>query len=166
MPTILEKLIKNQNKFWSKVNRIENSCWVWNGGISKTCGYGYFYADNCNIGAHRAAYIINTKQEIPKGYCVCHKCDNKICVNPHHLFLGTIKDNNLDMIKKGRACFPKPRIGSLNRSCKLDEIKVKEIINRISQGKTNKEIASEFCVSQQIIYNIKIGRTWRHLDGK
>lgn len=158
----IDLLTKYKKKFWSNINVVENSCWIWKGAIHKNTGYGSFVA-YYPIGAHRASYMFYTNKEIPYGYCVCHRCDNKVCVNPSHLFLGTIRDNNIDMIKKNRACFPKPRTGSLNRTAKLNDNKVKEIIENIISGKTNREISKRFNISLQTIYNIKIKRTWKHI---
>ena len=77
-------------------------CWEWQGAI-QTKGYGSFSIGNGKTAlAHRVAYEIITGKEIPKGMCVLHKCDNRKCVNPDHLFLGSILDNNRDMLQKGR----------------------------------------------------------------
>lgn len=79
-----------------------SGCWLWLGAISAT-GYGYFDAREFpgEHRAHRISYRLH-KGPIPDGLFVCHSCDQRSCVNPSHLWLGTALDNNRDMIAKGR----------------------------------------------------------------
>lgn len=78
----------------------EAGCWLWEKRID-TRGYGIFRVGGGIRIAHRFSYELH-KGPIPDGVFVCHHCDVRCCVNPHHLFLGTNSDNQLDCVRKGR----------------------------------------------------------------
>ncbi len=86
-------------RFWKFVKKT-SSCWIWTGGV-KGHGYGSFFKDGKQLAAHRFSWEI-ANGPIPSGMCVCHKCDNPICCNPDHLFIGTQSDNLLDAASKNR----------------------------------------------------------------
>ena len=88
-------------RFWKKVQKYQSDeCWIWQG--SKTsAGYGQLWVDCKQVYAHRVSWEIHY-EVIPDGMFVCHTCDNPICANPRHLFLGTASDNMRDMVAKGR----------------------------------------------------------------
>jgi len=95
-----------EEKFWSsnfytKVSRPDkNGCCNWIGSITNR-GYGKFRVGKISVGAHRVAWTLKNGP-IPDELLVLHKCDNPLCVNPDHLFVGTQGDNLVDMIHKGR----------------------------------------------------------------
>lgn len=92
--TLLERF--NENYSICK----DTGCWDWTGCFAVS-GYGRMMFNYQNYRAHRLSYILHNG-EIPDEMIICHKCDNKKCVNPEHLFIGTILDNVKDRVQKGR----------------------------------------------------------------
>jgi hypothetical protein len=98
---------------------------------------------------------------IPEGMFVCHRCDNRICINPEHLFLGTQGDNLIDMSLKGRSTR-----GEKDAMSKLSAIDVKDIRSRYTPGDSvngNNAMAREYGMSQAQISRIHNGKRWSWL---
>ena len=155
-----DKLIR---RFWSKVQKSDN-CWRWTG-RPMTVGYGYFSMLVEGVKkdgyAHRASWEIHYGP-IPDGLCVLHRCDNRMCVNPAHLFLGTRAENQQDAAAKGRM----PH-GEAHWAAKLSDTDVDTIVQRIAAGETHASLGKEFGVSRQAITNINrsLRRSLRVVEG-
>jgi hypothetical protein len=127
-----------EDRFKSKYTISESGCWLWTA-CQRGNGYGCMKYNGKLIDAHRLSYMFNIG-EIPLGMYVCHKCDNRLCVNPNHLFLGTAKDNYDDAVRKGRIHVPTasdytrkhPNMSSYRYGCRCDECKE---IQRIREAK-------------------------------
>lgn len=115
-----------KDRFLNKIHKT-SYCWEWT--ASRVNGYGRFGTTGRTVDyAHRVSWNL-FKGDIPKGLYVCHKCDNRCCVNPKHLFLGTAKDNMQDASKKGRIKVPKASSASdeTHQVAKLTNTQVKFI---------------------------------------
>jgi hypothetical protein len=135
-----------------------SGCWLWTGQYD-SWGYGSFYLGRKkHTTAHRVSWVVY-RGAIPAGLVVCHKCDNRACVNPDHMFVGTQRDNILDMMRKGRQRVYL-RHGSLSNRTKLDEEKVANILR---DTRTARVIAAAYGVKNGVIHNIKSRLTWRHV---
>lgn len=134
-----------ENLFWSRVTKGEG-CWVHSGSFGSH-GYPQATGHNGQSGpAHRLSWLLHNG-DIEKGLFVCHRCNNKLCVRPDHLYLGTHKQNMDDLARAGH---PKR---------KLTYEAATAILN---STKTLIQLAKEFGVSQKAIWDIRKGLTYRY----
>lgn len=139
------------------VRESPSGCLEWVKGTRK--GYGQFLYRGKKMQATRFVYQTFVGN-IPKGMFVCHKCDNRACVNTKHLFIGTNSDNMADMDRKGRR---RPAQGSINGSAKLSECDVLEIRKLRKAGATVTSLAKQYGVKHNTVCNITLRNTWRHI---
>lgn len=125
-------------RFWAKVERAgEDECWIWLGAHDGR-GYGTLYVNGRNRRATQISIEIATNLPFPAGKLACHHCDNPPCVNPKHLFVGSMKDNMRDCIAKGRFIQPpihKRGYNRLKTHCKRGHPLSGENLIRTRQGR-------------------------------
>jgi hypothetical protein len=139
--------------FWRKVARGEpNECWPWLG-QKHSNGYGSFHFGGHSYKAHRVAYELATERDIPENLFACHHCDNRLCCNPTHLFIGTHTENMQDALTKGR------NLGGRNRRVSrriIEEVRYFYATGNYSQT----ALAEKFGTDQSHISRILNGSRW------
>lgn len=137
----------------------ETGCWNWKHAKDR---YGRAIV-NMGGKVRNAARVVweQSKGLIPEGMCICHTCDNRSCVNPDHLWLGTVADNQADMQRKGRNRQPK---GEAVGTAKLTEKQVREILKKYDEGLvTQTALAKEYGVNDVTINYIVRRINWTHI---
>lgn len=151
-------------RFWAKVaRRGPDECWLWTG-ADNGVGYGMMGVFRRPRLAHRISWIIANGEppDLPgyHGACILHRCDVPACVNPTHLFLGTVSDNHADMRRKGRAV---PTRGERNGRALLTEAQVHEARDRFSRGERVCDLARSYRVPHSAMWQAIHARNWKHL---
>ena len=145
--------LNTRARFEAKFKKLrKGKCWQWTACINYL-GYGEFGWGDKTVRAHRAAWVLY-KGPIPLGKFVLHKCDNRACVNPDHLFLGTQIDNIKDMVKKGRQAGAR---GEANHGAKITKEQARAIKN---DKRGASVIAAEYGLDYTHIWRIRTGRNW------
>ena len=153
-------------RFLAKVDKSDrDGCWLWTASVNNK-GYGIIGRGGKNGGmmyAHRLSFNIANPGVDIHGGAILHSCDTPRCVNPKHLSLGTVGQNNRDMYARGRA---NPHRGEKSHKAKLTKIQVLEIRRRYRPPvRSNiKELSQEFGVTKQSIAAIVDGKNWRHIE--
>lgn len=135
------------SRFSSHIQESSNGCWEWTGSRLHN-GYGSFIANviSHQVRAHRVSWELHFGS-IPPGLWVLHKCDNRSCVRPDHLFLGTVADNQRDMKEKGRSTS-----GERNPNSKFTDIQVLAMRDLRDGGMSYKRIADLYGTSSGHAY--------------
>jgi len=173
------KVIPLSQRFWNKVDKSAGpeACWFWTG-TTGSSGYGHLrnrYGRKPNVlMAHRISYEL-VNGPIPNGLECCHRCDNRACVNPAHLFLGTHKENMEDAARKGRARAPKGEANGANLhpethckgegmwSAKLTRDQVRVIRIEAQEGLSYAKLGRKYGISDVQIRRIVKRLAWKHI---
>ena len=152
------------DRFWRKVKppENENDCWEWTAGL-QTRGYGSFTVfPQYKERSHRFSWEF-FNGPIPKDLHVLHKCDNRKCVNPDHLFLGNQQDNTKDMLDKNRQA-----VGSRINCATITEESVEELLEGIKNKKytSRKQICNTFSILDDTLDYILRREGWLHVTQK
>ncbi len=149
----------------------DESCWNWDRFINRG-GYGTTFIArpsplrSLTVVAHRLSWILANQSNIPDGQMVLHCCDNRRCVNPHHLRIGTAKDNTRDAIERGRRAVQNGRQikGEGNPNAKLTSDDILSIVEKYEAGGvTYVGLSKEYGVNRATIGQIVRRDSWKHI---
>lgn len=145
-----------KERFFIRMTKTE-TCWLWTSYTQH--GYGCMKILGKSVRAHRLSYFIHNGV-YDTDLCILHKCDNPLCVNPDHLFIGTQQDNVKDMHDKKRHKILNPKKGENQWKSKLKKQDILQIRFLLGSVLTNREIAKKYNVSQSRISDIKNNKAW------
>ncbi len=166
---IFIRLQTQEERFWSKVDKngptpsndkkCKDVCWTWYGG-KDSAGYGSVMIKSTGDRAHRISWEYANNQKIPNDLLIRHQCDNKSCVNPQHLVLGTHADNNRDTRERNESY---AMVGEDNPCSKLTEDKVRLIKIEYMDGASLSQLGKKYDVTSVTILNIIDGSSWNYV---
>lgn len=169
-----------RERFFAKVDKVSSraGCWLWIGSTNRPREAGFAYGQFRYMGRMRLAHRVSLMLEgfkIPPGMFVCHRCDTPLCVNPAHLFVGTQSDNMQDCLQKGRQgrCYgdehwsrkmPERRARGVGHgSAKLSNVDIGKLLAKRASGRTQRQLAAMFEISQRQVGRICRGENWTHI---
>ena len=135
------------SRLYERIVKDRNGCWIWQGAVSSS-GYGHANVDGRTVAVHRLSWELANSKAVPNGLRVLHACDVKRCINPDHLSVGTSAQNSREMVDRGRYRGPR----TLTRSDR------DAILNELKSGRSQRQIAVEYGVSQATISGVKRGK--------
>lgn len=138
------------DRFYARTVVNEQGCFEWQGAITAATGYGKVKFGGRAVDAHRVSWMIS-RGSIPAGMDVCHTCDNRRCVAPLHLFLGTRRENVIDAMVKGRQS-TRHLVGT--HMVRLSDEQVRAIDDRARSGEPHLTIAAAFGIAHQTVSKI------------
>lgn len=151
------------SRFMSKVAKVDSGCWLWQGAIIKSTGYGRFGLTGGFVEyAHRAAWKL-FKGLIPEKMFVCHTCDIRNCVNPDHLFIGTAKDNMRDASRKGRCVLPTIEQRLRGEDQPMAKLTRAQVLSIRASKETVRCLSKKYNVSIGVISQVKNFKTYRSI---
>lgn len=149
-----------EERFWEKVVILgHKDCWEWKA-AKVGIGYGHFGVEGKLKLAHRMSYQFASGKKIPDGMCVLHTCDNPGCVNPQHLVLGTIQENNQDKARKKRSSW-----GEKASTAKLTRKQVQEIRELYKPWVVStRKLATKYGLGKSAIWRIISRQSWDNVE--
>lgn len=143
------------DRFWGKVDRSggPEACWPWLD-VPRPDGYGQFRFQGTMRGAHKVSWQLSNVASLLRNTCVCHTCDNPICVNPKHLFLSDHAGNKADCIAKGRIA------RGMRLAKKMTTETVADLRRRWAEGESQPSLAARFGINQSNVNRIAHGKRW------
>ncbi len=154
--------------FWGRVDKSAGPEGCWYFGAQRGPRYSRIPGPaGKKVRGHRVALALSLGVDLDKMGLALHRCDNRPCCNPSHLFEGTQADNMRDMSRKGRACYSGPGLnvarGSHSGHARLTEKQVVEMRRLYARGALQRELAQKYGVSQSVISEALRGLTWSHV---
>ena len=147
----MQEDLRRLKRFWEKVEVSEvNSCWTWKASIQSS-GYGAFaYKTKKIITAHRYSWAVHYNDGVLpiSDFHIMHTCDNKVCVNPNHLEIGTALENNRDGIKRGRITPINITVGqpSITEYCRNGHLRIPENAHIVNSTRDGTYFLCRICV--------------------